>query len=235
MYLINSPRTRADIDALKSGSTRKRISRGNFANVEIPLAPLNEQHRIVAKIEKLFSELDKGIENLKTARAQLKVYRQAVLKHAFEAGSRRNGAKRTKTSLRRQSNCSLASSRSGWRATNSNSRSGRLLSRSGSEGTAGKEAGKSKKPTEIAYITYDLIAKLPWLPEGWLWVRVGDCCEVVRGGSPRPAGDTRYYNGKIPFLKVADLTRNEGVFLDTHCFSIKEAGLNKTRLVEPRF
>ncbi|MBI5039838.1 MAG: restriction endonuclease subunit S, partial [Gammaproteobacteria bacterium] len=51
---------------------------------EIPLPPTNEQHRIVAKIEELFSELDKGIENLKTARAQLKVYRQALLKHAFE-------------------------------------------------------------------------------------------------------------------------------------------------------
>ena len=38
----------------------------------------------MAKIEELFSELDKGIENLKTAREQLKVYRQAVLKHAFE-------------------------------------------------------------------------------------------------------------------------------------------------------
>ena len=50
---------------------------------EIPLPPTNEQHRIVAKIEELFSELDKGIENLKTARAQLKVYRQALLKHAF--------------------------------------------------------------------------------------------------------------------------------------------------------
>ena len=48
------------------------------------LPPTAEQHRIVAKIEELFSELDKGVESLKTARAQLTVYRQAVLKHAFE-------------------------------------------------------------------------------------------------------------------------------------------------------
>ena len=48
------------------------------------LPPTDEQHCIVAKIEELFSELDKGIESLKTARAQLNVYRQAVLKHAFE-------------------------------------------------------------------------------------------------------------------------------------------------------
>ena len=43
-----------------------------------------EQRRIVAKIEELFSELDKGVESLKTARRQLEVYRQSVLKHAFE-------------------------------------------------------------------------------------------------------------------------------------------------------
>lgn len=53
-------------------------------NAEFPLPPIAEQIRIVAKIEELFSELDKGIETLKTAQQQLKVYRQAVLKYAFE-------------------------------------------------------------------------------------------------------------------------------------------------------
>ena len=50
----------------------------------IPLAPLSEQQLIVSKIEELFSELDKGIEQLKTAQQQLKAYRQSVLKWAFE-------------------------------------------------------------------------------------------------------------------------------------------------------
>ena len=53
-------------------------------NYKFPIPPLAEQQRIVAKIEELFSSLDKGIESLKTAQAQLKVYRQAVLKYAFE-------------------------------------------------------------------------------------------------------------------------------------------------------
>lgn len=51
---------------------------------DFPLPPFNEQKRIVAKIEELFSELDNGITALKTVHEQLKVYRQAVLKHAFE-------------------------------------------------------------------------------------------------------------------------------------------------------
>ena len=60
------------------------ISQSILKNLDIPLPPLPEQHRIVAKIEALFSSLDKGIESLKTAQQQLKVYRQAVLKWAFE-------------------------------------------------------------------------------------------------------------------------------------------------------
>lgn len=50
----------------------------------LPLAPLPEQRTIVAKIEALFSDLDKGIADHKKAQDQLKVYRQAVLKKAFE-------------------------------------------------------------------------------------------------------------------------------------------------------
>jgi len=51
---------------------------------DVMLPPLAEQYRIVGKIDELFSEIDKGIENLQTAKEQLEVYRQAVLKAAFE-------------------------------------------------------------------------------------------------------------------------------------------------------
>jgi type I restriction enzyme S subunit len=50
----------------------------------IPLPPLNEQKRIVNKIEELFSELDHAVESFKKIQQQLKIYRQAVLKAAFE-------------------------------------------------------------------------------------------------------------------------------------------------------
>lgn len=51
---------------------------------EIPLPPLPEQFAIVSKIEELFSELDNGKQQLLTAQKQLKVYRQSLLKWAFE-------------------------------------------------------------------------------------------------------------------------------------------------------
>ena len=60
------------------------ISAKNFATIEVPLCDLKEQERIVARIEELFSQLDAGVETLKKTKAQLAVYRQAVLKEAFE-------------------------------------------------------------------------------------------------------------------------------------------------------
>jgi len=53
-------------------------------NLEVPIPPLDEQKRIVARIEELFSELDKAVETLQKTKQQLAVYRQAVLKEAFE-------------------------------------------------------------------------------------------------------------------------------------------------------
>jgi len=64
--------------------THKRYWISHYSKLPIPLPPLPEQQRIVAMIEELFSSLDKGIESLKTAQQQLKIYRQAVLKWAFE-------------------------------------------------------------------------------------------------------------------------------------------------------
>ena len=66
------------------GGAQPNISQGILKDLEIPLPPFAEQERIVAKIEELFSELDAGTVSLKTARQQLKIYRQAVLKWAFE-------------------------------------------------------------------------------------------------------------------------------------------------------
>lgn len=51
---------------------------------QVSLPPLDEQARIVVRIEELFSELDNGVQTLQTIKQQLVVYRQAVLKEAFE-------------------------------------------------------------------------------------------------------------------------------------------------------
>ncbi|MDM8564946.1 restriction endonuclease subunit S [Candidatus Halobeggiatoa sp. HSG11] len=67
-----------------SGTTRLKLTQGKLKQIPLKLASLPEQRAIVAKIETLFSDLDKGIADLKTAQEQLKIYRQAVLKKAFD-------------------------------------------------------------------------------------------------------------------------------------------------------
>lgn len=67
-----------------SGTTRLKLTQGSLRRMPVKVAPLPEQRAIVAKIEELFNSLDSGIADLKKAQAQLKIYRQAVLKKAFE-------------------------------------------------------------------------------------------------------------------------------------------------------
>lgn len=66
------------------GSGMVHVTKGKFLQLPIPLPPLPEQEAIVSKIEELFSELEKGKQLLLTAQEQLKVYRQSLLKWAFE-------------------------------------------------------------------------------------------------------------------------------------------------------
>ena len=69
------------------GSGMVHITKGPFMNTPIPVPSYTEQFRIVARIEELFSELDKAVYTLKTTKEQLEVYRQAVLKEIFDSVS----------------------------------------------------------------------------------------------------------------------------------------------------
>ncbi len=73
-----------ELDSKGTGTTFKAISGEIVRETLFPLPPKATQQAIVSKIEELFSELDKGIEQLKTAQQQLRTYRQAVLKWTFE-------------------------------------------------------------------------------------------------------------------------------------------------------
>lgn len=74
----------AQLQKSGTGTTFKAITQNVIKNIEVPVPSLDEQERIVSKIEELFSKLDASVAELKTAKEKLKVYRQAVLKEAFE-------------------------------------------------------------------------------------------------------------------------------------------------------
>ena len=72
------------LNDLQTGSSYPAVRDKDVFSQPIPVPPIEEQERIVARIEELFSELDAGVQSLKHAQAQLKTYRQSVLKWAFE-------------------------------------------------------------------------------------------------------------------------------------------------------
>lgn len=82
-YFLRDQFVRDCIKASK-GVAQLNLSTKWLEKYPIPLPPFLEQERIVARIEELFSQLDAGVETLKKTKAQLAVYRQAVLKEAFE-------------------------------------------------------------------------------------------------------------------------------------------------------
>lgn len=68
-------------------STHKRYWIQSYSKIKVLIPPLDEQFRIVARIEEFFSELDKAVDTLKTTKEQLVVYRQAILQQAFIGNS----------------------------------------------------------------------------------------------------------------------------------------------------
>ena len=138
------------------------------------LPPTEEQHRIVERIEELFSELDKGIESLKTARGQLNVYRQAVLKHAFEGKL---------TAQWREENEDKLETPEQLLARIKQERAGRYEQQLQEWKAAGKtweESGEpSKRPArpsklkEISQLSLTETEILPSLPDGWSYLRLG--------------------------------------------------------------
>ena len=189
------------------------ISVGKLEKINIKIPPLAEQHRIVDKIEELFSDLDDGIASLKKAQQQLKVYRQAVLKWAFEGKltaqwreeQKRQGKLESAETLLEQIKAEreqryqekLAQWQADVKAWEAN-------------GKVGKKPGKPSKPIKNV-LTKDDIEELPELPQGWQWVFPEDICApenyslaIGPFGSNLKVSD--YTNSGIPLVFVRHIT-----------------------------
>jgi type I restriction enzyme S subunit len=72
------------------------------------------------------------------------------------------------------------------------------------------------------------------LPEGWSSKSLSSVANVVRGSSPRPGGDPRFFDGDfLPWITVADITSSENVYLESTRSMLTEAGADCTRIFEP--
>ena len=173
----------------------QNISSKDIEQLPFALPPRNEQQRIVAKIEKLFSELDKSIETLKTAQAQLKVYRQALLKNAFEGKltaqwrvENQDKLETTETILKQiqQEHVSRYQQQlSKWEASN-------------------KQSSKPREQKLLPPIPIKELTKFSVLPNGWAWIKLGEVFNIYVGSTPsRKRSD--FWNGDIPWVSSGEV------------------------------
>lgn len=92
-YQAQSHNFRKQLDELSSATTVAIVNKGKFETIKIVIPPLPEQQAIVSKIEELFSDLENGKQQLQLAQQQLKIYRQSMLKWAFEGKLTNNNVK----------------------------------------------------------------------------------------------------------------------------------------------
>ncbi len=164
-----------DIFQFQSGSNNLRnLKFEEYVKILVPLPPLNEQKRIVDKIELLFSDLDKGEALLKQAQQQLGVYRQAVLKAAVTGELTKE-----------------------WREQNEHRlESGEVLLQRILELRRKQWKGRGKYQEPIAPNTFGLLQ----IPDSWSYCNVEQLTYVETGATPKKGNKLYYENGSIPWI-----------------------------------
>ncbi|MCK5783828.1 MAG: restriction endonuclease subunit S [Desulfobacterales bacterium] len=179
IYGINSILVQSQFKAITKGTTRPRVNLTIVRGINFPLAPLPEQRAIVAKIEQLFSELDNGIVNLKTAKDKLAIYRQAVLKKAFEGELSKE-----------------------WRKNNPYSEKslGLLIDyiNDFNEKKEGQDIPRRLPPIDLT--------DLPEVPFGWIWSEAHKICQSVRDGTH---DTPKYVSKGVPLVTSKNLKSGE--------------------------
>ena len=165
-YLLHS----LNLAKLESSTAIPGLNREKAYDEIVLLPPLAEQHRIVAKIEELFSELDQGVASLKTAREQLKVYRQSLLKNAFEGKL---------TAAWRAAHRDQLETATALQQRIARERQARYQQQLADWQAAGQSGPKPKPPKPLPPLIAEELAELPELPLGWVWARLLDACEAV--------------------------------------------------------
>ena len=222
-YLL---RMRPDLLKLGKGGTQANISQTVLKKVPIPLPPLPEQHRIVEKIEELFSELDNGVASLKKALEQLKTYRQAVLKWAFEGKLTEKWRNTHQDSLedadtlleqiKAERKRHYQQQLEDWK---------QALKEWENNGKETKKPTKPQQPKDLPPLTKEELSNLPSLPNGWMWVKVDYLLSLDKKGmTTGPFGTllkkSEHQISGIPVLGIENI--GNGVFLPKNKIFITE-------------
>lgn len=237
-----------DLAKLNTGTSVPQINNKDIEPLMIPCPPLEEQSRIVSKVEELMvlcDQLEQQTEASIDAHHLLVEELLSTLTNSKNAQEFEQNWTRiaehfdllftTEHSFEQLKQTILQLAVMGKLVPQdpTDEPASKLIERIAQEKEQLIKDKKIKKPKElISFEGLDNLKKP--IPSSWEWIKLEKVADLVRGGSPRPAGDPRFYDGDIPFLKVADVTRKSGKLVEGFNATIKEAGLQKTRLIETR-
>jgi len=185
---------------------RPRVKFEALGKFQIDLPPHAEQIRIVAKLDELFSDLDAGVAELKTAQKKLGQYRQSLLKAAVEGAltaewRTQNAPAETGAQLLERI---LTERRARWEA--------KQLAKFAEQGKAPLKDWKRRYPEPVQPVTADL----PELPDGWVWASVDQCSLDESAITDGPFGSnlkSSHYQETGPrVIRLQNI--GDGVFLD---------------------
>ncbi|MFZ7141859.1 restriction endonuclease subunit S [Avibacterium avium] len=216
-----------EINTRAKGSGTPHVDPDLLWNYAFPIPPLATQQAIVNKIETLFAEIDAGIGHLKTAEQQLKQYRQALLKNAFNGELTKQWRAEHAESLpsaaelleqiqtaREQHH---AQQLADWQSAVKNWEE---------NGKLGKKPSKPKTPTQAVQFEEDFAD----LPNGWIWGKLSDLGELARGKSKhRPRNDKKLFGGKYPFIQTGEVRAANRVIKEYEQ-TYSEFGLEQSKL-----
>ena len=191
-YFLDSPFYWNSISEKKLGIAVPNVNANKLKSIIIPLSPLDEQNRIVEKIEELFSDLDKATEDLKKTQKQLKIYRQSVLKAAFEG-------KLTEE----------------WRRNNPYEKNYLEKIHRSIKNFNFMKTGQDV-PRRLP--TLDFLC-LPSLPDNWLWIEAHKICTSVRDGTH---DTPKYIENGIPLITSKNLKNGKIDFNNVQFISKKD-------------
>lgn len=212
------------LNELQRGTSYPAVRDRDIFYQSIPFCSTTEQNRIVEKLEELFSDLDNGIENLKTAQKQLKVYRQAVLKWAFEGKLTEEWRKQNNDLPTAKNLLAQIKAERENRYQQQLAEWGQAVKDWEANVQSGKKPTKPQKLKDLPLLTEIELSKLPVLPNMWGWVRFGELiAESIQNGLYKPA--SQYGNG-ILIIRIDNF--HDGVL--NHWRSFKRLSLSLNEL-----
>ncbi len=172
-----------EINTRGKGSGTPHVDPYLLWNYDFFICSLTEQRSIVAKIEELFSDLDKGIDDLKKAQDQLVIFRQAVLKKAFE-GKLTKGWREQQTNLPTAEELLEQIKEERQKHYEQQIEDWKQAVKTWEEkGKEGKKPAKPQKHKDVDALSKNELDELASLPTNWKWIKNNELMFYVTSGS----------------------------------------------------